>query len=343
MFDALAGLMAWFYDIWPSYGGAIILLTLTVMLALTPLTLRGTRSMLNMQRLQPEMKRIQKEYKDDRQRMNEELMAFYKENGINPLSSCLPLLIQMPVFIILYRVLNGLTAGQADTPESAVCPTGGCFDPSYLDSGTSLYQSLISHTQMDWLGIDLAISPLDALSKGFGTFFPYGIMIIVVLISGYVQQAQIQGRSQNQQNTNPQQQMIMKILPLFIGVISFSLPGALVLYFVTSNLFRVGQQFLITHTIYKDEALEAGVIEADSEEKPKAEKPKKELSGNGSGSSGTKGKATPPRNAGGASKSKGSNKRTTSGRNDSKGSNGKGSGGSAGPSLPQPRPRKKKR
>ena len=98
--------MAWFYDIWPSYGGAIILLTLTVMLVLTPLTLRGTRSMLRMQRLQPEMKRIQKEFKDDRQRQNEELMKFYKENGINPLSSCLPLLIQMPVFIILYQVLQ---------------------------------------------------------------------------------------------------------------------------------------------------------------------------------------------------------------------------------------------
>ncbi|HYF45013.1 MAG TPA: YidC/Oxa1 family membrane protein insertase, partial [Acidimicrobiales bacterium] len=62
MFDALAGLMAWFYELWPSYGGAIILLTLTVMLVLTPLTLRGTRSMLRMQRLQPEMKRIQKEF-----------------------------------------------------------------------------------------------------------------------------------------------------------------------------------------------------------------------------------------------------------------------------------------
>ena len=341
MFNALAGLMAWFYDIWPSYGGAIILLTLTVMIVLTPLTLRGTRSMLRMQRLQPEMKRIQKEHKDDRQRMNEELMAFYKDNGINPLSSCLPLLIQMPVFIILYRVLSGLTAGQKDTPVSDVCPTGGCFDPKYLDESTSLYQSLISHTQMDWLGFDLAISPSKALGEGFTTFLPYGIMIVIVLISGYVQQAQIQGRASNQ-NVNPQQQMIMKILPAFIGLISFGLPGALVLYFVTSNLFRVGQQFLITHTIYKDDALVAGVIEADAEEKPKADKakddkPKKATSTNGSGSTGTKGKATPPRNAGGSSngKAKGSNKRTTSGRSDNK--------GSSGPSLPQPRPRKKKR
>ena len=324
MFDLLASLLDWFYGIWPSYGGAIILLTLTVMLVLTPLTLRGTRSMLRMQQLQPEMKRIQKEFKDDRQRQNEELMAFYKEHGINPLSSCLPLLIQMPVFIVLYQVLSGLTRGGGD---------GNFFNPKYLGEGSALGDSLRAHTEMNYLGFDLAISPLDALSEGFATFFPYGIMIIVVLVSGYVQQAQIQGRSANQQNSNPQQQMIMKILPLFIGVISFSLPGALVLYFVTSNLFRVGQQFLITHTIYKDDAEAAGVIEADSEEKPK---PKK-LPAEKAGASGTKGKATPPRSGGPSSngKAKGNNKRTTSGRNDGK--------GSTQPALPQPRPRKKKR
>ncbi len=323
MFDALAGLMAWFYSWWPSYGGAIILLTLSVMFVLTPLTLRGTRSMLRMQRLQPEMKRIQKEFKDDRQRQNEELMAFYKENGINPLSSCLPLLIQMPVFIILYRVLSGLTKTGDDK----------FFTPSYLNESSDLYQDLIRHKEMNFLGFDLAISPSDALSDGFATFWPFGVMIIVVLVSGYVQQAQIQGRSSNQQNTNPQQQMIMKILPLFIGVISFGLPGALVLYFVTSNLFRVGQQFLITHTIYKDDAEAAGVIEVDSEEKPK---PKKPPSG-GTGSAGVKGKPTPPRGGGPSSngKAKGNNKRTTSGRSDGK--------GSTQPALPQPRPRKKKR
>ena len=324
-FDGLASLMAWYYDIWPSYGGAIILLTLTVMLVLTPLTLRGTRSMLRMQQFQPEMKRIQKEFKDDRQRMNEELMAFYKDNGINPLSSCLPLLIQMPVFIVLYQVLSGLTR----TLEGSET-----FMPKYLDESTALYQSLTSHSSMDWLGFDLAVSPSTALGEGFTTFLPYGIMIVIVLVSGYVQQAQIQGRSQNQ-NVNPQQQMIMKILPAFIGVISFGLPGALVLYFVTSNLFRVGQQWLITRTIYADDAVAAGVIEADAEEKPK----KGLSSGGNNGATGTKGKPTPSRGSGGsgsgAGKSKGQNKRTTSGRGAKP--------SPTSPSLPQPRPRKKKR
>ena len=316
----------WHDNVGLSWGASIIGLTVVVRAAILPLTFRQVRSMQALQRLQPEMKRIQKEFKDDRQRQNEELMAFYKENGINPLSSCLPLLIQMPVFIILYRVLRGLTKQVEE---------GGTFQPSYLKHSTELYQSLVGHTEMNWLGFDLAISPSAALKDGFGTFLPYGIMIIIVLVSGYVQQAQIQGRSQNQQNANPQQQMIMKILPLFIGVISFGLPGALVLYFVTSNLFRVGQQFLITHTIYKDDAEAAGVIEADSHEKPKAVKPTKPK--DDGPASGTKGRPTPPRSGGPSSngKAKGSNKRTTAGRNDGK--------ASSAPSLPQPRPRKKKR
>src|SRR5436305_9205879 len=108
-FAPFANLLAFFYNFWPSYGGAIALLTLTVMVVLTPLTLKGTRSMMVLQSLQPEMKKIQAQYKDDRQKLNEEMLRFYRENNINPLGGCLPLLIQLPVFLILYRVLRGLT------------------------------------------------------------------------------------------------------------------------------------------------------------------------------------------------------------------------------------------
>src|SRR5215216_820533 len=169
MFDAIAQVLAWFYGIWPSYGAAIILLTLTVMIVLTPLTLKGTRSMMKMQRLQPEMKKLQKEYKDDRQKLNEELMKFYKANQINPLGGCLPLLVQMPVFLVLFRVLRGLTK---TTDEG--CPEGlnECFDPAYLHHNTELYQALHHTDQMNWLGIDLAKSASEQLSVGFLTALP---------------------------------------------------------------------------------------------------------------------------------------------------------------------------
>src|SRR5215468_2927509 len=114
MYDLIARPLSFFYSIWPSYAGAITLLTLTIMLVLLPLTLKGTRSMLATQQLQPEMKKIQARYKDDRQKLNEEMLKFYKENNINPLGGCLPLLVQMPVFLVLYQVLRGLTRRESD-------------------------------------------------------------------------------------------------------------------------------------------------------------------------------------------------------------------------------------
>ena len=105
LFDGIASALSFFYDITSSYGGAIILLTLAVMVIVTPLTLKSTRSMIAMQQLQPELRKLQVKYKDDRQKLNEEMMAFYKEHNINPMGGCLPLLVQMPVFIVLYLSL----------------------------------------------------------------------------------------------------------------------------------------------------------------------------------------------------------------------------------------------
>ena len=108
VFDLFAETLNFFYELIPNYAIAIALLTLLVMLLTTPFTLKGTRSMIQMQRLQPEMRRLQIKYKDDRQKLNEELMAFYKANGLNPLGGCLPLLLQLPIFWILFRVIRGL-------------------------------------------------------------------------------------------------------------------------------------------------------------------------------------------------------------------------------------------
>src|SRR5438132_8924099 len=107
LFHELLALMgrglSFFFDLVPSYGLAIILLTVAVRLVLLPLTIKQTRSMQEMQRLQPEVKRIQAKYKGDRQKMNEEMMNLYKEHKVNPLGGCLPLLLQLPIFWALYR------------------------------------------------------------------------------------------------------------------------------------------------------------------------------------------------------------------------------------------------
>ena len=109
LFELISGTLNFFYTLIPNYAIAIALLTCVVILNTTPLTLKGTRSMIEMQRLQPQIRRIQLEYKDDPQKRNEALMAFYKEHEINPVGGCLPLLIQAPIFSILFYVVRGLT------------------------------------------------------------------------------------------------------------------------------------------------------------------------------------------------------------------------------------------
>ena len=114
MFDLIATVLAWFYALVPNYAIAIAMMTILIMLLLTPLTLKSTKSMLELQRIQPEMKRLQQEYRGDRQAMNEALMALYKEHKVNPLGGCLPLLIQAPIWIVMYRVFIGLTYKPAE-------------------------------------------------------------------------------------------------------------------------------------------------------------------------------------------------------------------------------------
>src|SRR6266700_1088224 len=128
-----------FYDLIPSYGLAIILLTVAVRLVLLPLTIKQTRSMQEMQRLQPEVKRIQAKYKGDRQKMNEEMMNLYKEHKVNPLGGCLPLLLQLPIFWALYRVFAG--CGKTISKKSHTC-TPGFVGVGYLPAGSALAQAI---------------------------------------------------------------------------------------------------------------------------------------------------------------------------------------------------------
>lgn len=264
LFDALASLLAVFYSVVPNYGITIILLTLAVMMVVTPLTMKGTRSMMMMQQLQPEIKKLQAKYKDDRQKLNEEMMAFYKEHQVNPVGGCLPLLVQAPVFIVLFQVLRGLTRRESDLGYETGWALGGVgtgagadeapsvqrtFDPAYLEPDSELYQSLSGVDQMRAFGLDLSESAAQVLGESVVQFLPYLVLIAVVAVTGFLQQKQIQGRVRKDQ-VNPQQQMIMRILPVMLPIISFTLQGGLVLYFAVSNLFRVGQQWWISRNIY---------------------------------------------------------------------------------------------
>ena len=108
-FEGPAAVLNWLYTATGSYLVAISLTAVIVMAIVTPLTLKSTKGMLEMQRLAPEMRRLQTEYRSDRQKLNEEMMKLYQEHKVNPMASCLPLLAQMPVFIVMFRILHDAT------------------------------------------------------------------------------------------------------------------------------------------------------------------------------------------------------------------------------------------
>lgn len=276
--DWIATLLGWLYDIWPSYGGAIILLTIVIMSIVAPLTVRQTKSMLEMQRLAPEVKKLRAKYGNDREALNQEMMALYQANGVNPLGGCLPILVQLPIFLFLFQVVRGLTRRVTDIGLSAGQAAYGEFDvvdypertfnPDYLSDSTQLYQDLRDSNEMASFGLDLSESASSALGEGIVHGLPFLLLVVAVGVTTWVQQKQIQGRQKGAE-INPQQQMIMKILPFMLPIFSFGFPAALVVYWFVSNLFRVGQQVFITKQVYGKHDAEQDIVRPVAEEKPK--------------------------------------------------------------------------
>jgi YidC/Oxa1 family membrane protein insertase len=267
MYDAIARLLAFFYSlpvVGGSYGVAIILLTGAVMIVLMPLTVRATRSTIKMQALQPQLKELQKKYKDDKPTLNAELMEMYKTQGINPVGGCLPMLAQLPVFLVLFNVLRGLSRRLSETAyftiaEHARAQAGGTpvngrtFDPKYLASDSQMSVDLHLDDRMQFGPFDLALHPIDVLQDSFLRGIPYVLLILFVVGTSFYQQRQISSRRNGSMpGMNPQQEMILKFLPLMSGIWSFAFPAGLVLYWATSNVFRIAQQGYITRAFYGD-------------------------------------------------------------------------------------------
>ena len=218
-------------------GVAIILLTIAVGLVMFPLTLKQTRSMKAMQEIGPELKRIQKELKGDKAAVQEATMALYKEKGVNPAAGCLPLLLQMPIWFALFRVLRQFAVAVEGNPAR--------YLPADSALADAVTQAATNSTPLSFLWMDMRITPSSAFGEGFLNALPYLITIFLVMGTAYWQQRQTMARSQKDGQEAAPGQAIMKIFPIFFGFISFSLPAGLVVYFAASQIFRIGQQALI--------------------------------------------------------------------------------------------------
>ena len=224
--DILGGALSFFYELLPSYGLAIILLTISVNLLLFPLTLKQTRSTRAFQSIQPEVRRIQKELKEKPEEMQKELMRVQREAGATPGGCLLPLIVQMPIWFALFQVLS--VAGIVHIPEGSALRTA-------IEGG-----------QTNFLGMNLTLKVSEAVALGIGTAVPYLLMLAIMVASQYVQQWHAtagQIRPDNPQAAATQ--MVTKVMPFFIGFVSYNFPAGLVLYWMTGNIFRLLQQVVI--------------------------------------------------------------------------------------------------
>jgi YidC/Oxa1 family membrane protein insertase len=240
MFELAARLIATFYAWTHNYAIAIGLVAVVVMLLITPLTLKSTKGMLEMQRLQPEMRRLQTEFKGDRQKLNEAMMKLYQEHKVNPLASCLPIAAQMPVFIIMFQALNGLIKRESGS---------SAFAPKFLNKTSELYLSLVGKTKMESFGIDLALTPINAVKDNFATGLIYVFLVAALAALYFVQQKMVASRTVSP-TMSATQAKVMQYLPVFFAVFQLFLPTGLIVYYMVQAIIRIGQQQYITQRFY---------------------------------------------------------------------------------------------
>ncbi len=260
MFEIPASLLSWFFGLTNSYIIAIAFMAVIVMAITTPLTLKSTKGMLEMQKIAPEMRKLQNEHRNDRTKLNEEMMKLYQEHKVNPMASCLPIFAQMPVFIVMFRVLRGLTyspRGEADKIADATLrvieqtdtPVPG-FIPRYLAVDSAIFQDLYEKTKIPELGLDLGQSPFEAITNNPATGIVYALLVVALGALYFGQQRMVAARAAMSPTMSPTQQKVMQYLPVVFAVFQIFFLTALVFYYIFQTLLRILQQYYITKKFY---------------------------------------------------------------------------------------------
>jgi YidC/Oxa1 family membrane protein insertase len=224
-----------------SWALSIVLLTIAMRLLLFPLFVKQIKNQRAMNALQPKMKELQAKYKNDKEKLNQEMMALWKEHGANPLSGCLPLLVQMPVFFALFRVLNALKPDRH-----------GVYHSHFAGIMTAELTKSAGAAKV--FGVPIAASfssskhTLDLLHAS-GTSVKVLSIILIVLMgaSTFLTQRQLLARSAAQGGAEmPQQQKtLLYVLPVVFAVFGFKFPLGVLLYWLTTNLWSLGQQGIV--------------------------------------------------------------------------------------------------
>jgi YidC/Oxa1 family membrane protein insertase len=269
LLDGLGWVVAKIYDLIPNYGLTIIVLTIVIRVVLLPLGIKQIRSMQHMQLVQPKIKALQQRYKGNKQKQQEEIMKLYREYGVNPFSGCWPVLLQFPILIAMYSVLRwpqhpihipqgtklyaDITAqvppvtSPSQIPTKPGPPSGtGFLGMNLLCSAREAgnpHAKLVDNHKVD--GQSIAY-PVDC-GRSATTRIPYYAFVAVMFGTTYFQQRQMQKASPPGASSS-QQQALLRVMPIFFGVFGFFFPAGLVIYWTTSNLWQIGQQYFMLKT-----------------------------------------------------------------------------------------------
>jgi YidC/Oxa1 family membrane protein insertase len=222
-----------------SWGWSIVLLTICVRLVLVPLTFKQFQSMRKLQHLQPQMKAIQAKYKEDKQRQQEEMMKFYRENDVNPLGSCLPLVAQLPVFISLFYMLR-------KNLRNDICP-------SVQERFQAHYASVhhIAATSSQALAQTIQCTYYHAHYPGAGFLFINDItatatgLTLVALLVLYVGTQLASTMLMSAPTMDKSQQRLMMLMPLVFVIFVIRFPAGLIVYWITTNTWTMAQQYTL--------------------------------------------------------------------------------------------------
>ncbi len=252
-------ILAGIYAVIPNYAIAITGLTVIIMAALTPLTVKSTKSMIAMQRLQPEMKKLQQKYKgpENRELLNQEMMKLYKESGTSPFGACLPSFLQMPFLFILYNLIKGLS-------NTVVIHGQTVAQPRYIPTVFGdVSQSGQTKGQMYAFGMNFSAKPFGHHANWYDAI-PYVMFIVVAVFLQYYQMKQMNSRNPQAAAANPQMQTMQKIFPLVFAVIYIRVPVGVTLYMVVSSAIRILTQEIMFRSGYVTPVVHEREISASS-------------------------------------------------------------------------------
>ncbi len=359
LLDAIGWLLAWLYDLTGSFGFAIIILTIVFRVVLLPLGIKQIKSMQAMQALQPKIKEIQKKFKGNKQKVQEQTMKLYQEYGVNPLGGCLPLLLQFPILIAMYSVIRA-PVPLPPNPETGMVT----YKDNHLPEDSALFADITAHEGkgQGFLLMNLQCSPQNAgktvdvrdtagdptednleCGNGISDRIPYYALLILMIGTTFYSSRQTQ-KATPASAQNPQTQIITKVMPIMFGVFGFAFPAGLILYWTVSNLFQIGQQAVMLRLGHiGPQAMDRRLTEARSKAETRTDKPRTGIMGRMMERAEQERKRRlgepepprkpPPRTSGSSKASpKGGSGRTGTGKGSGSGSSGKRSkGGSAGP------------